>query len=80
MKILTSISTGSISILLTVYSYKSVLVSYRFLYDAIGILPIFIFLNYSKLCLRLNLKSSLKILNKNIDTKIVNIALPLSVK
>jgi len=34
MKILTSISTGSISILLLVYSYESVLVSYIFLYEA----------------------------------------------
>jgi len=34
MKNLTSISTGSIPILLTVYSYKSVLVSYIFLYEA----------------------------------------------
>ena len=34
MKILTSISTGSISILLPVYSYESVLVSDIFLYEA----------------------------------------------
>jgi len=34
MKSLTNISTGSISILLPVYSYKYVLVSYIFLYEA----------------------------------------------
>lgn len=36
MKSLTSISTGSISILLPLYSYESVLVSDTFLYEATG--------------------------------------------
>ncbi|MBA7480648.1 hypothetical protein ES707_16110 [subsurface metagenome] len=43
MKSLTSMSTGSISILLPVYSYEPVLVSYRFLYMQ-QVYPISIFL------------------------------------
>jgi len=36
MKSLMNISTGSISILLPVYFYYPVLISYRFLYEATG--------------------------------------------